>query len=68
VFGVRIGGKVVERATLVKMARGEMVRYMAEHRIKAVEDIKGFDRMNFAFAEELSDGEKFVFIQKNKPA
>jgi uncharacterized protein len=68
VFGVRIGGKVVERATLVKMARGEMVRYMAEHRIKSVEDIKGFDRMDFVFAEELSDGEKFVFIQKNKPA
>ncbi|MNP24265.1 hypothetical protein D3C76_1170150 [compost metagenome] len=64
VFGQRIGGKVVEKGTLVKMARGEMVRYMAEHRIKSVEEIKGFDRMDFGFAEELSDGDTLVFIQK----
>lgn len=66
VFGQWIGGKVVEKGTLVKMARGEMVRYMAEHRIKSVEDIKGFDRMDFAFAEELSDGDTLVFIQSGE--
>lgn len=64
VFGQRIGGKVMEKGTLVKMARGEMVRYMAENRIESVEDIKGFDRMDFAFAEELSGEHTLVFIQK----
>ncbi|WP_146767164.1 peroxide stress protein YaaA [Paenibacillus sp. YN15] len=68
VFGQRIGGKVVEKGTLVKMARGEMVRYMAENRITAVEDIKGFDRMDFAYAAELSGKDTLVFIQKSKPA
>lgn len=64
VFGqLAPGGKVIEKATLVKMARGEMVRYMAEHRITAVEDIRGFDVMNFRYAGELSDESTYVFIQ-----
>lgn len=66
VFGQDIGGKVVERATLVKMARGEMVRYMAERQITRVEDIKGFDGFDFAFAEALSDENTYVFIQQKR--
>lgn len=64
VFGQEIGGKIVERATLVKMARGEMVRFMAERQITCVEDIKGFDGFDFSFADELSDESTYVFIQK----
>lgn len=64
IFGQEIGGKVVERATLVKMARGEMVRFMAERQISCVEDIKGFDGFDFSFADELSDESTYVFIQK----
>lgn len=64
VFGQEIDGKVVERATLVKMTRGEMVRYMAEQQITSVEDIKGFDRFDFRFAEELSDESTYVFVQQ----
>ncbi len=37
VFGELIDGKVKEKGTMVKMARGEMVRYMAENHI---EDLK----------------------------
>ncbi|NQX48345.1 peroxide stress protein YaaA [Paenibacillus tritici] len=64
VFAQEIGGKLVERATLVKMARGEMVRFMAERQITCVEDIKGFSGFDFKFAEALSDENTYVFIQQ----
>lgn len=64
VFGQEVGGKLVERATLVKMARGEMVRFMAGRQITRVEDIKGFDGFDFRFADELSDERTYVFVQK----
>ncbi|MNO06302.1 hypothetical protein D3C81_2280300 [compost metagenome] len=64
-FGQKNGDKVIEKGTLVKMARGEMVRFMAERQISSVEEIKGFNRLDFAFAEELSDESTYVFIQKN---
>lgn len=66
VFGQDIGGKVVERATLVKMARGEMVRFMAERQISSVEDIKGFNGFDFRYADELSDESTYVFIQQKR--
>ncbi|MCP1132897.1 peroxide stress protein YaaA [Paenibacillus polysaccharolyticus] len=62
VFGQMVGGKLVEKATRAKMARGEMVRYMAELKITDVEDIKGFDRLAFVFSEELSDESTYVFV------
>ncbi|MCM3136115.1 peroxide stress protein YaaA [Paenibacillus polysaccharolyticus] len=62
VFGQMVGGKLVEKATRAKMARGEMVRYMAERKITDVEDIKGFDRLAFVFSEELSDESTYVFV------
>jgi len=63
VFGQMVNGKLVEKATWAKMARGEMVRYMAEHKITDVKDVRNFDRLNFAFSEERSDESTFVFIQ-----
>ncbi|WP_405170125.1 peroxide stress protein YaaA [Paenibacillus sp. FSL H8-0280] len=63
VFGQMVNGKLVEKATWAKMARGEMVRYMAEHKIAEVKDVRNFDRLNFAFSEERSDESTYVFIQ-----
>ncbi|MRN56349.1 peroxide stress protein YaaA [Paenibacillus monticola] len=64
VFGQEIGGKVVEKGTQVKMARGEMVRFMTERQISCVEDIRSFAGMDHSFVEELSDESTYVFIQK----
>ena len=64
VFGEEKDGKVVEKGTMCKMARGEMVRYMAENQITDPEQIKGFERLNYRFDEERSDMETFVFVQK----
>ena len=62
VFGEWKNGKIVQKATQAKMARGEMVRYMAEHQIEDLEEIKKFDRMDFSFSEEHSTEMEYVFI------
>lgn len=64
VFGEEKAGKVIEKATLCKMARGEMVRYMAEHTIQQPEAMQLFDRMGFAFDPERSDPSTYVFVKK----
>ena len=60
-----INGKPVEKGTLCKMARGEMVRYMAENNIKDYKNIKNFNRMNFSYSDALSNESTFVFIKSN---
>nr|WP_092075040.1 peroxide stress protein YaaA [Dendrosporobacter quercicolus]NSL50005.1 peroxide stress protein YaaA [Dendrosporobacter quercicolus DSM 1736]SDN28371.1 hypothetical protein SAMN04488502_11654 [Dendrosporobacter quercicolus] len=62
-FGEGKEGKVIEKGTLCKMARGEMVRWLAEHHITDPEDIKGFDRLGYTYCEELSNYTNFVFIK-----
>ena len=66
VFGERAGEKIVEKSVHVKMARGEMVRYMAEHQIENPEDIRTFDRLDYAFNSERSDEETYVFVKSSK--
>ena len=61
-FGEWKDGKVKQKATLAKMARGEMVRFMAENNIQDPEEIKAFHELGFSFEGMLSDEKKFVFI------
>ena len=63
VFGELINGKVIEKATFAKMARGEMVYFLAENRIENEEEIKYFDRQGYSFKEEYSSSTKYVFIK-----
>ena len=65
IFGEEKDGKVVEKGTACKMARGEMVRFMAEKGITDIEEIKNFDRQNYAFSEKHSNKSIFTFIRKN---
>ena len=64
VFGEMKGAKVIEKATMCKMARGEMVRFMAESRAAKPEDMRGFDRYGFRYDPERSDGNTYVFIRE----
>lgn len=64
VFGEYAAGKVVQKGVYAKMARGEMVRFMAEHRVEEPEAIKSFERLGYTFRENLSDEKTFVFIKK----
>ena len=62
VFGEEREGKVLEKGTLCKMARGEMVRYLAQTGATAPEDLKGFDRLNYTFSPAHSDASRYVFL------
>ena len=64
VFGERKGEKIIEKGTMCKMARGEMVRYMAERRIQDPERMKSFDRLGYRFDPEASREDAFVFIKE----
>ena len=66
VFGEEKGGKIIEKGTMCKMARGEMVRYMAEHQITGPEDIQSFDRLDYVFDPERSDESTYVFVKRGK--
>ena len=66
VFGEEKDGKVIEKGTMCKMVRGEMVRFMAENGIINPEDIKAFDRLNYHFDPTRSDGENFVFLREER--
>ena len=64
VFGEFSGEKIVQKGVYAKMARGEMVRFMAENRIGSPEEMKGFDRLGYAFQADLSDERTYIFIKK----
>lgn len=64
VFGEISGEKIVQKGVYAKMARGEMVRYMAEHNVQQPEEMKGFDRLGYAFREDLSGEQEYVFIKE----
>ena len=54
-------GKLVTKPTYAKMARGEMVRYMAERQIENPAEIKRFDRLGYVYRDDLSTGLEYVF-------
>jgi cytoplasmic iron level regulating protein YaaA (DUF328/UPF0246 family) len=64
IFGEEKDGKIVEKGTMCKMARGEMVRYMAEHQIENPKDIRAFDRLDYLFDSERSDENTYVFVKR----
>ena len=64
VFGEESGGRIIEKGTLCKMARGEMARYMAENQIEAPEALKAFSRLGYQYAPEHSGEDRYVFLRK----
>lgn len=66
VFGEAAGEKTVEKGTLCKMARGQMVRYMAENRIEDVQQLKSFDCLHYRFSPERSDEDTYVFLRQTR--
>ena len=60
-FVEKSGDKLVTKGTYAKMARGEMVRFMAENRIENPLEIRRFDRLGYVFREALSSETEYVF-------
>ena len=63
VFGERKNGKIIEKGTMCKMARGEMVRFLAERQIETPEETQSFDRLGYRFSREESGEDTYVFIK-----
>lgn len=61
-FGQRRGGKVVETGTMCKMARGQMVRWLAERHVTDLEGLRAFDQLGYRFHPEVSTEDCYVFL------
>lgn len=66
VFGEEKNGKIIEKGTMCKMARGEMVRFMAQNQINTPEQIWMFDRLNYRFDETRSDENTYIFMRSEE--
>lgn len=67
IFGEPEGEKIVQKGVYAKMARGEMVRFMAGIHAVEPEQIKSFDRSGYHFDESRSSGTEYVFIRTGIP-
>lgn len=65
VFGELINGKIIEKGTICKMARGQMVRWLAENNIENPQDIKNFSDLGYSFSKEYSNTDNYVFIKNS---
>ncbi|MCI8454062.1 MAG: peroxide stress protein YaaA [Lachnospiraceae bacterium] len=63
VFGTLKDGSVKVKATEAKMARGEMVRFLAEREAKEPQTLKEFDRLGYRYEPERSKPDLFVFVK-----
>lgn len=61
VFAEQTEGALKEKGVYVKMARGEMVRFMAENNITRPEELKSFSGLGYRFSEEDSSPDCYVF-------
>ncbi|MCI5648432.1 MAG: peroxide stress protein YaaA [Fusicatenibacter sp.] len=66
IFGELQNGKIHQKGTLAKMARGEMVRYLAENQVTDLLKIREFPCALFHYSEEFSDSDHLVFLNSNQ--
>lgn len=63
-FCQRVQGKLKEKGVYAKMARGEMVRYLAQNQIETIDQVKTFNYQNYVFSPENSTDSLLTFIQE----
>lgn len=68
VFGERQDGRIVQKGVHVKMARGQMVRLMAEHAVRDPEEVRAFDVLGYHYCEAESDDNTYVFLKREAAA
>lgn len=64
VFGEEKAGRIVEKGTLCKMARGEMVRFLAEREAETAEQCQAFSGLGFRFSPKQSNEKTYVFLKE----
>lgn len=63
VFGELKDSRIIQKGVHVKMARGEMVRFMAENAIEDPEDLKAFDGISYHYDEKRSSKDNYIFLK-----
>ncbi|WP_130837292.1 peroxide stress protein YaaA [Lachnoclostridium sp. Marseille-P6806] len=63
VFGEAESGRIIQKGVYAKMARGEMVRFMAGIGAEEPEQIKAFRRSGYRFDESRSSETEYVFVR-----
>lgn len=63
-FSSLVAGQLKTKATLAKMARGAMVRYLAEHQVTTVAAAAQFDHPDWAYSAARSTATNIVFIHR----
>ena len=67
IVGEREGGRIVQKGVYAKMARGEMVRFMAGTHAEDPEQMKEFNWSGYGFDDRLSSDSEYVFIRTKIP-
>ena len=62
-FGERQWSKLVEKGTMCKMARGQMVRWLAEHNVTKAADIREFHDRGYHYDPAESGENHCVFVK-----
>lgn len=57
-------GSLAEKATLCKMARGRMARFLAEAGQADLATLQAFDGIHWQYAPELSEPDRLVYLEK----
>ena len=65
-FGEWKNGKIIQKGTLAKMARGEMVRFLAVQGICEPDGVKEFRGLGFSYRKEFSTEENYVFLREEE--
>ncbi len=63
IFGELSGDRIVQKGVYAKMARGEMVRFMASRSIEEPEQLMDFDWSGYGFDKGRSTDTHYVFIR-----
>ena len=63
-FFEETGSKRIEKGVYVKMARGQMVRYLAQNQINDLSGVQSFHEAGYAFQKDLSSESEIVFTRK----
>lgn len=61
-----VHGNLVTKGIYAKMARGEMVRFLAEENIQTLADIQRFNRLGYFFMQECSSEKEYVFCREDE--
>ncbi len=59
-------GGLKEKGVYAKIARGTMVRYIADEKITDINKLKDFNLLNYHFSSEYSDEHNYIFIREER--